>query len=213
MMWRTLIRYLTSEETWFQVSYKLHCMTTNVIIWNQARPIVQSNSNNKQVWTALYKVQVVKIVALPKWIPGVKSGFAKGDAESTIFSTQRLLQSVSSTFTPNAFSPCTQCSVFFCMHDSLQPSWISFSLWGWQNWHFLMALQPLDCRAVQCRLAVYPMALQPLNCRTVQRQVAEMPPETAHPIFPQCNRSRTAAITVRTVAMLPLAIRPTHNNL
>ena len=34
-------------------------MTTNDIIWNQARPIVQSNSNDKQVWTALLsKVQV-----------------------------------------------------------------------------------------------------------------------------------------------------------
>ena len=75
-----------------------------------------------------------------------------------------------------------------------------------------MALQPLDCRAIQRRLAAYPMALQPLNRRAVQRRVAEMPPETAHPIFPQCNRSRTAATTVRTVATLPLAVRPTRDN-
>ena len=66
-----------------------------------------------------------------------------------------------------------------------------------------VALQPLACRA---------MALQPLNCRAVQRRVAEMPLETAHPIFPQCNRSRTAATTVRTVATLPLAVRPTRDN-
>ena len=42
-----------------------------------------------------------------------------------------------------------------------------------------------------------------------------MPPETAHPNFPQCNRSRIAATTVRTVATLPLTVRPvrsTSNN-
>ena len=43
-------------------------------------------------------------------------------------------------------------------------------------------------------------------------QVAEMTPETAHTIFPQCNKPCTAATTVRTVVMLPLAVRPTHDN-
>ena len=52
------------------------------------------------------------------------------------------------------------------------------------------------------------MALQPLNCRAVQRRVAETP---AHPVFPQCNWSRTAAMTARTVAMLPLAVRPVRS--
>ena len=46
-----------------------------------------------------------------------------------------------------------------------------------------MALQPLDCQAVQGRLAVYPMVLQPLNCRAVQRSVAEMPPEQLTQFF------------------------------
>ena len=66
-----------------------------------------------------------------------------------------------------------------------------------------MVLQLLDCKAVQRRLGVYLMALQPLNCRAVRRWVAEMPSETAHPIFPQCNRSHTAATTVCAVATLP----------
>ena len=55
------------------------------------------------------------------------------------------------------------------------------------------------------------MALQPLNCRAVQRRVGETPPETAHPVFPQCNWSRTAAMTVHTVATLPLAVRPVRS--
>ena len=70
-----------------------------------------------------------------------------------------------------------------------------------------MALQPLNCRLVQRRLAVYSMALQPLNCRVVQHRVAEMPPKTAHPIFLKCNRSRIAVTTIRTVAA-PLAVHP-----
>ena len=124
---------------------------------------------------------------------------------------QRLFQSVSSPFAPNALSPCTQCSVFFCIRDSLQPGYPS---------HFEvdkievcpMALQPLDCRAVQRRLAVHPMALLWTFELLRRHRVAEMPLETAHPIFPQCNRPCTAAVTVCTVATLPLAVRLTRNN-
>ena len=111
-----------------------------------------------------------------------------------------------------------QCSVFFCMRDSLQPRY-PFRFEVDKIDVCPMALQPLDCRAVHCQLAVYTMALQPLKCHAVQDRVAEMPPETAHPIFPQCNRSRTAATTVRTaattvrtVATLPLAVHPTRDN-
>ena len=43
-------------------------------------------------------------------------------------------------------------------------------------------------------------------------RVADMPPETAHPVFPQCNRHHTAATTVHTVATLLLAVRLTRDN-
>ena len=76
------------------------------------------------------------------------------------------------------------------MRDSLQPGYPSrFEVDKISVCQ--MALQPLDCRAIQHQLAVYLMALQPLTCRTVQCRVAEMPQELAHPIFSQCNRSRT----------------------
>ena len=97
------------------------------------------------------------------------------------------------------------------MRDSLQPGYSS--RFGVDKIDVCpMALQPLDCQAVQRRLAVYPMALQPLNVRADVEYVAEMPPETAHPIFPQCNRPRTTRTTVRAVAKLPLAVRPARDN-
>ena len=85
------------------------------------------------------------------------------------------------------FEPAQCFVVFFGTHDSLD---ILLALrLTMQIDVCSMDSQPLDCRAVHRRLAVYPMALQPLNCRAFQCWVAEVPPETAHPIFAQYNRS------------------------
>ena len=60
-MWHALIRcLLLVKKPAFTCLTSLHCMTTNdTKLRNQARPIVQSNGSDKQVWTALLsKVQV-----------------------------------------------------------------------------------------------------------------------------------------------------------
>ena len=127
--------------------------------------------------------------------------------QSAIFSAQWLLQPVSSPFTHNSLSPL---SVFFGTYDfffysldilfALRLTKSTFVRWLYN--HGIVYRFNVDL------LPVYPMALQPLICRAVQHQVAETP---AHPVFPQCNWSRTAAMTVRTVATLPLAVRPVRS--